>query len=504
MVTKGRVRVAKLDVGRGGAYIYVETFTSLILGYAFWFIMAKISTSEVIGTSAAVISLSTIFTTVVTLGIPNGVQRFLGKSFSEQKINDARIFVWISVILISIGIIISSLFFLIGQKWADNTFGIKPDLVVVTILLIASSAMTTLFRSIVIATLKTRILPIVMTISSSLKIVLSVILIMNGWEAPGLTIGYTMNQILASIILVVYLVTILGSSKAISKTSYKEVSKNILESSTVSWIPALITTIGTQLGTIIVFGSQGAHQAGVFFIAFSIFSAVSGIMFSLFTIAYPALSAMTDGRKRLTWRITKMSLILALPFSAWLTFYSKNVMQLFNQNYVEGASALEVLLLSMLPIAVLTGVSTLVYSYGNYRQVLAIGLVSSIPRTVLYFILVPLFSGMGASISYTAGSILGLIVSIAIARKIGLQMSSKELVVLFFFPLGLALPLSYLGINYIASIIIIPIITWAVLLKIGIISRSDVQDSIGILPSNISHPTLSILNKIGRKLNSSY
>ncbi len=466
--------------------------------------MARITSSEVIGVSATAISLSTIFTTVVTIGIPNGVQRFLGKSFSEQRINESRVFVWISVVLISSGIIVSSLIFFIGQKWVDNTFGIKPDLLLITILLIASSAFTTLFRSVVIATLRTMMLPVVMIISSSLKIVLSVILVLTGGGALGLTIGYTINQIIATVIFGAYLFVILRSIKGRQGPKFKETAKNILESSTVSWIPALITVVGTQLGTIIVSGSQGAHQAGVFFIAFSIFSALSGIMFSLFTIAYPALSAMSDGRKRLTWRITKMSMILALPFSAWLIFYSKDILQLFNQNYVEGSSSLGVLLLSMLPIAVMTGVNTLVYSYGNYRQVLAIGLASSLPRTVLYFVLVPILSGMGASISYTVGSVIGFILSVIYAKRIGLQLNSKELLVLFFLPLSIALPLSYVGISYVVTIVVIPLTTWIVFLKTGTISRSDLHDSMNILPTKISTPTLKILNRLGEKLNSSY
>jgi O-antigen/teichoic acid export membrane protein len=297
---------------------------------------------------------------------------------------------------------------------------------------------------------------------------------------------------------------ILKSSTKRQETSLKNASKSTLSASIANWIPTLITTVGAQLGTIIVFGSHGANQAGIFFIAFSVFSAVTGIMFSLFTIAYPALSSMTDGRKKFTWRLTKLSLIISLPFSSWLIFYAKNVMGLFNQSYAEGSSTLGILLSGMMLIAVTTGISTLVYSYGKYRQVLILGLSSSIPRTILYFILVPIYGGIGAALGYTIGSVLGFVVSILVAKKIGIQIIWKELVFLFFIPLGLALALNYLGVNYIASLGIILAISWLILLKIGVITRSDLEDSIGILPYNISNPTLYILNKIGRKLNSAF
>ena len=56
----------------------------------FWLFLSKIATPEVIRTSSAVISLATILATIVTIGIPNGIQRFLGKSFSEQKLEDTN------------------------------------------------------------------------------------------------------------------------------------------------------------------------------------------------------------------------------------------------------------------------------------------------------------------------------------------------------------------------------------------------------------------------------
>src|SRR5438132_5854924 len=110
-------------VGRGGAYLFIETISSFILGYAFWFVMAKISTSEVVGISASVISLTGIFSSLVALGIPSSIPRFLGKFFAEQNYKDAKVFVKNSVLLISFGIIIFSIIILTYQEWAEKTFG---------------------------------------------------------------------------------------------------------------------------------------------------------------------------------------------------------------------------------------------------------------------------------------------------------------------------------------------------------------------------------------------
>ena len=96
---------------------------------------------------------------------------------------------------------------------------------------------------------------------------------------------------------------------------------------------------------------------------------------------------------------------------------SAYIISKFGQYYVNGSSSLEILLLSMLPMTVLGGINALVYSYGNYRDVLIIGLAISIPRTEQYFLLVPIFGGIGAALSYTLGSIIRCVASIIIIAK---------------------------------------------------------------------------------------
>ena len=115
------------------------------------------------------------------------------------------------------------------------------------------------------------------------------------------------------------------------------ISKSILVSSIVYWIPFLITTIGSQLGTIVVFGSQGANQAGVYFLALTIVTGITDVMNSLFTIALPTLSGLRDYRKRVAWHTIRFSALILLPFTCSLIFYSKEIMELFGQNYTNGS-----------------------------------------------------------------------------------------------------------------------------------------------------------------------
>jgi O-antigen/teichoic acid export membrane protein len=494
--------MSKQEVGKGAAYLYLETISAMVGGYLFWLIMSKITTPDVIGVSSTLISIVTIFVSVVMLGIPTGVQRFLGKSYLTDQVETANVFIKASLLILSLSISGAALAIFVFRDWIYGAFGSNVNLVLVSILLLGSTIVATLFRSVLVASLKTKILALVMIISTAGKFLVGVVLVLLGTGIVGLTIGYSIYHMIASILLGAVIITTLKFSRKQlgSSVSLKETSKDLLRASSVAWIPFIITTIGFQAGTILVFGSLGAEQAGVYFIAFSIMNAIMSAMYSLFTIAYPVLSGMTDGRKRFAWKITKLAIFLSLPLSSCFIFYSEDIMEILGKEYVQAAEALQILLLSMLPVAVFTGVNSLVYAYGNYRQVLLIGLASSIPRTVLYFIFVPLYGNSGAAIGFTIGSIAGFIVAAFIARRIGMKLVWKEITAIFVIPLGIAFVFSYLQINYILGISGTLIIAYLLMLRIRAFAVSEAQDSLNILlPNNIAKPIVKVLKMLDKR-----
>jgi O-antigen/teichoic acid export membrane protein len=273
--------------------------------------------------------------------------------------------------------------------------------------------------------------------------------------------------------------------------------------SAAAWLPALIASIGIQLGTVVIYGSSGASQAGIYFIAFSIMTAISGLIYSLHSIAYPVLSGMTDGRKRFAWRVLKLSLIISLPLSSSFVVYAEDIMRLLGQQYVEGAQLLQILLLSMLPMAIVNAVTILAYAYGNYRHVLSIGLATNLPRVALYFFLVPIYGGQGAALSFSIGSIVGLIVTIFVARKIAIRLSWKDISVIFAVPMCLAFVQGYFNVNYGIGIFVTLLASYLLLMKFQVLTLQDAQDIAGVLPQQFSRPIVRALNIMNKKLNPS-
>jgi len=400
------------------------------------------------------------------IGVANGVQRFLGKSFLEKNLGQAKVFIKAAILLVTIGIFASSAILLFLGDLIINYYHIDFVLVFLTILLVASTCFTNLFRGIVISSLKTKILPVINIISGIIKIGLAIILVSIGIGAVGIMIGIISFFALSSSLLAINVIMIIKSSEKKSEKKLMDAIRLTFSAGVVTWIPELIMKPGIHLGTIIIFGFQGASQAGVYFIGFSVFYAILQITFVLLTIGFPILSGMSDGRKKLVWRLTKMSLVFGMPISSIFIFYASDILQVFGKVYSEGSFALEILFFSTLPLIIGMGVRTLVYAYGNYRQVLAIGLGQNLPRIILYFILIPMYGISGAALSFTVGSIIGFIISLLIAKKVGLNIFAKDLMIIFAIPMGLGFVLSYYEINLVISIIVILLASYISYLRI--------------------------------------
>jgi O-antigen/teichoic acid export membrane protein len=319
------------------------------------------------------------------------------------------------------------------------------------------------------------------------------------YEALGITIGFAFVPVLGTFLYSIMLIKVIGFKKIQSEVRVLKYYKDLFISSTANWIPVIIYTIGTQLGTLLVFGSHGSISAGVYFIAFSLSMAVTALMSALFTIAYPALSSMKDGRKRFTWRTIKFSLIFSLPLSISILFYSKEILAIFGHDYTSGSLTLDILMISILPTAITVGITNLCYAYGNYRRVLIIGLGSNIPRTILYFLLVPSLEGMGAALSYSAGAIVGFIFSLWVSRSINLSIIWKDVGRIVVIPLSTLLIFHLLDLNLIIEIFFSLAGSYFLYILVGVINTMDLRDILNILPDSVSNPLVRIFGRLRKR-----
>ena len=117
------------EVGKGAIYLYIQLISSMVSGYIFLILLARITTTEIIGTFSLVVSISEIFANIAIIGLPDSIQKFVGKSFLQHNQADAKVFVKISFIFLSVGVVASCLVTILVKDWLSSVFGIGFGLI---------------------------------------------------------------------------------------------------------------------------------------------------------------------------------------------------------------------------------------------------------------------------------------------------------------------------------------------------------------------------------------
>lgn len=464
----------------------------LFSGYVYWLILSKITEPSSIGLASTIIAFATIVFSFASIGVAGGVQRYIANGIAENRFEHVQGMINSSLLITSLGVLISGVIILIFRDSIGNYFDIGFDYTLLSIALFVFLVFSDLLRAIIIPTLKVKVIAIASVLSTLVKLSVTLALVLLGYGVYAIIFGFLAYSMLS----------ILIYTFAIKNKVYKIVpnlklfiaTKDILVASTTFWIPSIITTVGSQLGTITVFVAAGSGNAGIYFISFSIVTGIMVIASVLSSIAFPTISAIKDGKKRATWRLIKISLLMTIPISDILVFYAADILSLFGSGYVTGSTTLQILSLSSLPTCISTGIGVLLYSYGNDRKFLLLGLVTSIPRVMLYFLFVPTLGGNGAALSYLFGSIVGAIISLLYAKNIKIKIFYKQILILFIVPILIAIPLKILDFNSVFSILIILVLSYLVFAALKLIDSQDVEDIMKILPNRIRNLTSSIFH----------
>jgi O-antigen/teichoic acid export membrane protein len=484
----------KSSIGKGVIYLYIEAITMLLSGYVYWLILSKIIDPSAIGLSSTIIALATIVSSFASVGVTGGIQRYMANSIAENKLDHIQGIINSSFLITGLGILVSSISILLFRDSISSYFNIIFEYILLSIVLFIFLVFTALLRAIIIPSLKVKVITVASVISTIIKLSATITLVFLGFGVFGIIFGFLLYPLTSTVIFTL----------AIKKKFYKSMfslhlfksTKDIFIASLPFWLPAIITTVGSQLGTITVFLTMGSNNAGIYFIAFSIVTGIMAIIVVLSSIAYPTISALKDGKKRATWRLIKISLILTIPISNILIFYPTEILSLFGPSYTSGSSILQILLLTSLPTSISTGIGVLLYSYGRNRDFLLLGLITSIPRVLLYFVFVPSLGGNGAALSFLLGSICGAVLAILFAKNIKIKLYYKQILVLFFIPVVVAIPLKYFEFNSMASIIIILILSYLVFIVFRLIDSQDIEDIRKILPASLVRTVSSIWNGV--------
>jgi O-antigen/teichoic acid export membrane protein len=469
------------EIGKNIWYASIGSIVPAIFAFFFLFIATKIVSVDTIGLVAVISSFVTLVASIINVGAPQGMKRYLGIYFSRGEMGRFKQFFTSTMVFVLLGIVLSSILLAIPQLRILETMGISYDYVWIVIAMIVTTGFNAILYEPLIATLNSKktILPLIIGSLTRFPILLIFVYLFN-METIGTMIAYASMIFVSTAFYVVYVFKML---KGIQKESFQTIvddCKILFHASWVSWGPGILSTLGTQLGILIIFISKGSAEAGIFYIPLAIFSIIRFIPNGISLINQPVVAGMTsiEQQTKFLSNTLKLGFILTMPIATPLLIFSTNFLQLFGNDWVLGASMLKILMIA-LPIVIINGiVGTFVYGRGDHRSVFHMGLANSITSTILYFILVPILGGNGASLAYVSGALINFIVIVYVAKKQMLIVEYKKYLVLVIIPLSIGIILSQTPIHFGISSFVIIIGTLLAYTKLKLFTDDDLHNII--------------------------
>ena len=384
-------------VVRSGLRLYLRSIVNNLSGFIYWLAISAIAGAEVVGLTSATVALAGMVTSFLSLGGEVGLQRFLGACRGRRDREGVAKYFWTTLLFriatftpIGLTMIILSL---TGSSFGDLSGNI-PFFAGIIIILGSLSV----FDGLLTSHLETKPIFIGSAVGNAVRLPLGIGLVIAGFGWVGAIVGYVA---LTPIAFIVKLMPSLKLAKFRLHFDFQAL-RDALKAGVASWLPSTIAVLGQQLGMITLFGVKGASETGLYYVSFAIMGVATGIGGSVLGLMMPVLSGMDDGRKRACWRAIKISLVLVTPLAFILVTYPEVPLGLLGKEYVNAASMLMLLALTIPAALIGAGATSLMYAYGMYMTILVLGLVGNLSRVATYIPLSNLMGGSGVASSYAS------------------------------------------------------------------------------------------------------
>lgn len=474
-------------VVKGSLWLYIGGLFSSFLGLLFWVLVSFFVPDSIVGSAAAVVALQGLLIGVVSLGLPAGLQRFIGQSLGWKNHKQLSSYFLVSLIIILLLNLPMVICVFLASFLNISIFNLTSFELLFVGILIIFSFWSPLFTSLFKSFLRTGVPALAQTISSILKLLagLSLLLLNFGWL--GIMLSLLLASIISDVTLLLFTSKLFKEFRLTFSVKLSQ-SKDLLVASLPSWVPNASTIVAQSIGVLFIFGYVGGAETGHFAIALAISSIVLTLPSSIQSLMFPVLSGMKSGRKGAISRTIQLSLALTVPLASVFALYSFLPLSPFGPSYVQASNLLTVLVLGSLISPIVSGYTSYVYAIGKYSHVAIIGTIANLSRIILYILLLPIFMATGIALSYTLGVLVALLVILPSARKIGYKFNWTKYLTIIAIPSSLAIFFFVFSIHWLIGIPILMLISAIAYTRLKIITKVDLLE---IAQAFLSKETIS-------------
>ena len=395
---------------KGGLWLYVGSILFSFLGLFYWVIASFYINPSIVGTAAAILSFEVLIITIISLGVPRGIQRFFGNSWGNGRLEELSTYLSAGLFYLCIVCIPVVAFFYVFPEMTLGIIGLNTTMILFLCILILLDFWAPLFYSLFKSVMKAETAAYADISLSIVKLVIGFVLLSNGYGIVGVLSSFVVGS-LARDLLLLY-----KANKLFKKNQLKRfrqptlpIVKKVIHAGTANWLPNTLLVIGQAIGVLFLYGAVSDYETGLYFLAFSISMIVYNLPDSIFGLMFPYLSGLSKNRDKATSWALRISLAATVTPSLILFVYSSLPFMMLGSNYVGGIDILKVFVLGATVYPIVSNYINYAYAEGKYLHVAMIGIVGTIFRLVLYFILGQAMGAIGVAIAYICGIFVSLV-----------------------------------------------------------------------------------------------
>ncbi|MFW9979858.1 MAG: oligosaccharide flippase family protein [Candidatus Thorarchaeota archaeon] len=484
---------------KSGLWIYIGGLSTNIIGYVYWILASRFVPPDIVGIASAIIALQGLLVVVVSLGLPTGMKRFIGKTMDDEDYSRMSGYFSTNLLIMTTlsfsAVIVLTLFANLYQ----GALGISSSDILFVVLLTLLNVFTPLLMSLFDSLLRTRITAISQILSAIAKITIGLFLFVMGLGFIAIMTTFAISSLLADMVLS-YAAYSFFKRQKVSLKPEKEFWKESVIAGLPAWIPNILTISGQSFAILSTYALIGQTETGLYYLAYAIAAVVYAIPTSILGLMYPVMSGMSSGRKTAITRMTKIAVAITAPISISVTLYSAIPLMMLGPQYAGSAPLLSILVIGAPFYAIYAGYYGYVYAIKRYYHVVSLGLAINGSRLVFYFLLAGMFGVMGVAWGYFLGIVLGLMGMACSSYIISYRPAWVLYMKAILTPSAFAIGCILFDIQWFIGIPLILVISFIIYTKFGVILKADGVEILEVFTSEDTrqrfHPYLKWISGI--------
>jgi len=469
-------------VTRGALWLTLGIILSSFFGFIYWIIVSRLVDADIIGRAATIIGIEALITGFINLGIPLGVQKFLGASYGLKNYYKLSEYFYSNILFMFIASFLIGISFIFLSSMSINLFSLDPSSLTLlgALIIVGMNGWPVIGQSFCNSVLATEYIALSQLISSLLRLIISLALIFAGYSFLGIMAGYIIAALTSSIFMLTFSIRMLMRFNASFSFSLSSI-KDSIKAGIVSWIPNILSLSSQWVGVLGVYAFVGLPETGLYFMALTITSVVVSFSQSILTLSFPVVSGMIDGRKRMMSRVVRFSASLMMPIIFFLMTYPHVIPMFLGKQYMPSSELIRILSIGYILSPIILGYVYYAYAIDRYQDVLMVGLAGAIPRLILYPFMIDWYGEVGAAITFSIASPIQLLVVMRNALKVDYKLYLKDYLKIVIIPCIISITLVLLNLGWLISLLILLPASYIIYARINTIMKDDLREVGGAL-----------------------